>query len=105
VAARSVVSGRFINGYSVNDVWTLGLVFKAHSSNSVVHQAAGLWQVGPSAHRSLLLLPAMSRGMHQLQHGQVGQVTTRTAIPPVMSAGGGAWSGECQPVCPGGQPR
>lgn len=43
-AARAVIAGRFINGYSVND-WTLGLVFKAHSGNSIWNQAAGIWRV------------------------------------------------------------
>ncbi|WIA28167.1 hypothetical protein OEZ86_010735 [Tetradesmus obliquus] len=43
-AARSVVSGRLINGYSVND-WTLGLLYRVHSSSSIWLQAAGIWKV------------------------------------------------------------
>jgi hypothetical protein len=33
-----------INGYSVND-WTLGVLYRAHSSSSIWLQAAGIWQV------------------------------------------------------------
>lgn len=43
-AARSVVAGRLINGYSVND-WTLGLLYRVHSSSSIWLQAAGMYKV------------------------------------------------------------
>jgi hypothetical protein len=43
-AVRSVVAGRLINGYSVND-WTLGLLYRVHSSSSIWLQAAGIWKV------------------------------------------------------------
>eukprot|EP00878_Enallax_costatus_P040084 GHUV01046067.1.p1 GENE.GHUV01046067.1~~GHUV01046067.1.p1 ORF type:complete len:181 (+),score=32.27 GHUV01046067.1:281-823(+) len=43
-AARSVVAGRLINGYSVND-WTLGLLYRVHSSSSLWLQAAGIWKI------------------------------------------------------------
>jgi hypothetical protein len=42
-----VVAGRLINGYSVND-WTLGLLYRVHSSSSIWLQAAGMYKVRPA---------------------------------------------------------
>ncbi|GLI68120.1 hypothetical protein VaNZ11_012459 [Volvox africanus] len=39
--ARAAVSGRLVNAFSSND-WVLGVVFRAHSKNSLVQRASGL---------------------------------------------------------------
>ncbi|GIL79675.1 hypothetical protein Vretifemale_8971, partial [Volvox reticuliferus] len=39
--ARVAVSGRLVNAFSSND-WVLGVVFRAHSKNSLVQRASGL---------------------------------------------------------------